>query len=210
MYLVACALGASLAACDSSTSPAAPPTSASSGASSTSPGGGDPSAEVLAAYRGMWADLVTAARTSDFQSPLLSQYTTGDAHTLFVQGLARDQLHGIVTRGEPVIDPRVSSLTPTGRSDPGHGDRLLRRRPLVGVHDLGSAGQKHPRWPAGHHGRSDQVERDLEGDRARGGVGRLLLTGPWPTSHPTVSGAALRTRRRREPTDRTGSPAAGR
>ncbi len=112
--LLACALGVSLAACDSSTSPAASLTTAPSGASSTSPGGGDPSAEVLAAYRGMWADLVTAARTSDFQSPHLSQYTTGAAHTLFVQGLARDQLHGIVTRGEPVLDPRISSLTPTG------------------------------------------------------------------------------------------------
>ncbi len=69
---------------------------------------------MLTAYRRMWADLVTAARTSDFQSPLLSRYTTGEAHTLFVQGLARDQLHDIVTRGQPVLDPRVSSLTPPG------------------------------------------------------------------------------------------------
>ena len=43
------------------------------GSTSTTSGGGDPSPEVLAAYRGMWADLVTAARTSDFQSPLLAQ-----------------------------------------------------------------------------------------------------------------------------------------
>ncbi len=112
--LVACALGAGLASCDSSTPPAASPTTRPSGPTSTSPGGGDPSTEVLAAYREMWADLVAAARTSDFQSPLLSHYTTGDAHTLFVQGLAHDQLHGIVTRGEPVIDPRISSLTPAG------------------------------------------------------------------------------------------------
>lgn len=108
-----CGLGACLAACSSDGSSVATPTTGLSGPASTSPDSGDPSADVLAAYRSMWADLVTAARTSDFQSSLLSQYTTGQAHTLFVQGLARDQLNGIVTRGEPVIDPRVSSLTPT-------------------------------------------------------------------------------------------------
>ncbi len=75
---------------------------------------------VLAAYRSMWSDLVMAARTSDYQSPLLAQHTTGAALTLFVQGLATDQLHDIVTRGTPVIDPNVTSLTPTG--DPTHAE----------------------------------------------------------------------------------------
>jgi hypothetical protein len=60
----------------------------------------------------MWADLVSAARTSDFQSTALSQHATGQALTLFVQGLARDQLHGIVTRGEPEFHPVVTSLSP--------------------------------------------------------------------------------------------------
>jgi hypothetical protein len=76
------------------------------------------SKEVIAAYRTMWADLVTAAVTSDFQSPLLAQHATGDALTLLVQGLARDQLHGIVTRGVTVHHPAVTSLSPT--SDPTH------------------------------------------------------------------------------------------
>jgi hypothetical protein len=62
----------------------------------------------------MWADLVGAARTSDFQSPLLSEHASGDALSLFVQGLARDQLHGIVTRGEPALHPQVVSLSPSG------------------------------------------------------------------------------------------------
>jgi hypothetical protein len=62
----------------------------------------------------MWADLVEAATTSDYQSPLLSQHASGDALTLFVQGLARDQLHGIVTKGEPVLHPQVTSLSPSG------------------------------------------------------------------------------------------------
>ena len=67
---------------------------------------------MLNAYRAMWADLVSAARTSNFQSSRLPQHTTGEALTLFVQGLARDQLHGIVTRGTPVLHPMVTSLSP--------------------------------------------------------------------------------------------------
>ena len=62
----------------------------------------------------MWSDLVSAARTSDFQSPRLSMHASGDALTLFVQGLARDQLHGIVTKGEPILHPEVTSLSPLG------------------------------------------------------------------------------------------------
>ncbi len=61
----------------------------------------------------MWADLVSAARTSDFRSARLSHHASGDALNLFVQGLARDQLHGIVTRGEPIIHPEVASFTPS-------------------------------------------------------------------------------------------------
>lgn len=74
--------------------------------------------QVIGAYRTMWSDLVTAAETSDFQSPLLAQHATGDALTLLVQGLARDQLHGIVTRGVTVHHPTVTSLSPA--SDPTH------------------------------------------------------------------------------------------
>src|SRR3712207_8780642 len=35
--------------------------------------------EALAAYRGMWQDMVVAARTSDYQSPLLARHATGPA-----------------------------------------------------------------------------------------------------------------------------------
>ena len=60
----------------------------------------------------MWTDLVTAAETSDFQSPLLAHHATGEALTLLVQGLARDQLHDIVTRGVTRHHPTVTSLSP--------------------------------------------------------------------------------------------------
>jgi hypothetical protein len=92
--------GLALASCSSGVS---------SGSGSTAPAS---TAGALAAYRGMWSDLVTAARTSDYQSGLLADHTTGDALTLFVQGLARDQLHDIVTRGNVLLHPIVASLSP--------------------------------------------------------------------------------------------------
>lgn len=102
--LGAAAIG--LAACSGS-SPAAAPTTAA-------PKPVTPGATVVAAYQSMWSDLVTAAETSDYQSPLLPQHATGAALTLLVQGLARDQLNGIVTRGKTVHRPQVASLTPAG------------------------------------------------------------------------------------------------
>jgi hypothetical protein len=69
-------------------------------------------ARVISDYQAMWADLVVAARTSNYQSKLLPQHATGDALSLLVQGLATDRVLGIVTKGQPVLQPRVSSLTP--------------------------------------------------------------------------------------------------
>jgi hypothetical protein len=69
-------------------------------------------AKVISDYQTMWADLVLAARTSNYQSKLLPQHATGDALSLLVQGLATDRALGIVTKGQPMLQPRVSSLTP--------------------------------------------------------------------------------------------------
>ena len=60
----------------------------------------------------MWADMVTASLTSDYQSPLLSEHASGEALSVLVQGLAKNQAQGIVTKGEPVLHPQVTSLTP--------------------------------------------------------------------------------------------------
>jgi hypothetical protein len=115
--LAALLLAVTLTACGSgSTSASSSTVQASS--TTTAVGPVDPAAAVLSAYRAMWADLVTAARTSAYQSPLLPQHASGNALTIFVQGLARDQLAGIVTKGQPVLDPRVTSLTPS--VDPTH------------------------------------------------------------------------------------------
>ena len=111
--LVTCAAALCLTACAGGSTPAAAPTTASTNPSgSTTLGPADPSERILGAYRAMWADLVSAARTSDFQSARLSEHATGQTLTLLVQGLARDQLHGIVTRGTPALHPMVTSLSP--------------------------------------------------------------------------------------------------
>jgi hypothetical protein len=109
-------LASTLTACGSgSTSVSAPTTAATHSTTTTTEAVADVPADVLTAYRAMWADLVTAAKTSDYQSPLLSQHASGSVVTLFVQGLARDQLNKIVTRGEPVLHPRVNSLSPAAQ-----------------------------------------------------------------------------------------------
>ena len=111
------ALAVSACGSSSTSSPTTAPTTAGTATvTSTTQTKAVVSNEVIAGYRTMWADLVTAAETSDFQSPLLAQHATGDALTLLVQGLAWDQLHDIVTRGVTAHRPAVASLSPA--SDP--------------------------------------------------------------------------------------------
>ena len=66
----------------------------------------------LAAYRGMWRDFVVAGTTSDWQSASLGQYATGIALTNMSRGLYADHYNGLVTKGEPVLSPSVSSVDP--------------------------------------------------------------------------------------------------
>ena len=68
--------------------------------------------EALAAYRGMWADFVTAGTTSDWQSPDLGRHATGVALTNLSRGLYADSANGLVTRGAPVLSPEASSVEP--------------------------------------------------------------------------------------------------
>jgi hypothetical protein len=66
----------------------------------------------LAAYRAMWSDFVTAGRTSDWQSPELARHATGIALQKLTRGLYTDHQNGAVTRGEPALQPSVSSVEP--------------------------------------------------------------------------------------------------
>ena len=59
--------------------------------------------------------MVIASRTSDYQSPLLPQHASGEALSVLVQGLAKNQEQGIIAKGKPVLHPQVTSLTPANQ-----------------------------------------------------------------------------------------------
>jgi hypothetical protein len=109
--LVAGSALVSLAGCGSA-APLVPHASAPTTTTSPAPTG--PTTDALAAYRGMWADMVSASQTADYQSPLLPDHASGNALALLVHGLYLNGLHGIVTKGTPILHPQVTSLSPAG------------------------------------------------------------------------------------------------
>lgn len=81
---------------------------------SVPPTGSRPTAEpveALATYRAMWKDLALASETSDAASPLLSSHATGGALELLKYGLAKSKKEGVVSKGAPLVDPKVVSAT---------------------------------------------------------------------------------------------------
>jgi hypothetical protein len=60
----------------------------------------------------MWADVVAAGVTSDWQSARLGDHATGLALTNLSRGLYADTRNGLVTRGQPTFDPRPLSAEP--------------------------------------------------------------------------------------------------
>jgi hypothetical protein len=68
--------------------------------------------DALEAYLGMWQDFVVAGRTSDWQSSALGNHATGIALQTLSRGLYSDHYKGLVTKGEPVLSPSVSSAEP--------------------------------------------------------------------------------------------------
>ena len=66
----------------------------------------------VAAYQKMWLAMARAGVTSDWRSPELARYATGDALTALTKSLYADQANGVVTRGAPVLSPVVRSAEP--------------------------------------------------------------------------------------------------
>jgi hypothetical protein len=95
-----------LAACSGAAPTPHPSPSAPSVPAPASPA--DPRAQALRAYLGMWNAFVTASRTADYQSASLARYAAGDALSVLVHGLYENYRDGIVTRGQPLFDPRVT------------------------------------------------------------------------------------------------------
>jgi hypothetical protein len=63
----------------------------------------------------MWQDMVAAARTSDYESPTLRRHAAGLALQLIVDSLRKDRQDGVVTLGEPALNPRVRASSPAAR-----------------------------------------------------------------------------------------------
>ncbi|MCA1835838.1 MAG: hypothetical protein LC721_05750 [Actinobacteria bacterium] len=60
----------------------------------------------------MWRDFADTATTSDWRSPKLAQNATGDALLVLSRTMYADHYNGLVSRGQPVNNPRVSSVEP--------------------------------------------------------------------------------------------------
>lgn len=73
---------------------------------------GDPRAQILDAYAGMWHAYTAAARTADYQPGALSRYAAGDALMILTRSLYDDHQHGVVLRGAPALHPRVTGMPP--------------------------------------------------------------------------------------------------
>lgn len=56
--------------------------------------------------------MASAARTSDWQSPLLSEYAIGVALSTISRALYTDHQNGLVTKGMPRNAPTVSAVEP--------------------------------------------------------------------------------------------------
>lgn len=95
-----------------STSPApasAAPTAAPSSSTSVTAAGAQAMA-VTEAYQGMWADVVSAARTADYRSPSLAAHTVDPATGQLRRTLLTYSQLGVVVKGILVTHPRMTSL----------------------------------------------------------------------------------------------------
>lgn len=86
-----------------------PPTTASA----ASPSPSSPAQQALAAYRAMWADVVAASATSDYQATDLTDHLAGQALVTLTENMAVLQAHGIIALGSPTLHPNVITTSPT-------------------------------------------------------------------------------------------------
>lgn len=99
-----------LSACEDH--PGATPTSTASPTSETALPADLARANAVEAYRQMWASFVAAGRSSDWRAPNLGHHATGIALNKLSESLYGDQYKGLVTKGEPILRPTVSSVEP--------------------------------------------------------------------------------------------------
>lgn len=106
-----------VAGCTSSdTGPAGPTSAPPSLQAPTTTTAGDPVAEAernaLEAYRGMWDAYVEAISVPDPDHPDLARFAADDALTVLVDGIEQVERDGLAGRGDVVLDPEVTELSP--------------------------------------------------------------------------------------------------
>jgi len=146
--------GAPVATTSSTPTPALPPSSTASSADVARD-------KATAAYQGMWGDFVAAGKTSDWQSARLRHNATGIALDKLSQSLYGDNYKGLVTKGEPVLRPSVSTVEPEGDprkivvTDCGDSSNALKYR--------ADNGQLADDKPGGRHLINAVVEKQADG-----------------------------------------------
>jgi hypothetical protein len=63
-------------------------------------------------YLAMWADMVQAGKTADYQSPQLAQHATSQAYLLLRDGLLKAHQSNLIIKGQPVFTPTVTGVRP--------------------------------------------------------------------------------------------------
>ena len=66
----------------------------------------------ISAYRAMWDGFAVAGTTSDSGSQLLGLHAAGAALDKLKRSLQSDREKGLVSKGKPVLDPKVSAADP--------------------------------------------------------------------------------------------------
>jgi hypothetical protein len=117
MVIAACWMAGAAAGCASSPGDhhVTPRSAPASIPGTSSPG--NPRARIVAAYTGMWQAFAASARTSDYQPGPLQPYAEGTALTLLTHALYVNHQQNVVIRGEPVLHPQVTQVTPSSSPD---------------------------------------------------------------------------------------------
>ena len=69
----------------------------------------------LAAYQGMWDDLVKVTNAPDADPAMLDAHASDRALQVLKYGLRQQRDEGVIGKGAPRLDPRVISAVPQGR-----------------------------------------------------------------------------------------------
>jgi hypothetical protein len=69
-------------------------------------------ASAVSTYRAMWEGFAEAGNTSDSGSQLPGQHAAGAALDKLKRSLQSDKEKGLVTKGKPLLDPKVSAADP--------------------------------------------------------------------------------------------------